>query len=416
MSLLVNKLWFEMIQSVYTSANISTIGWTQSDRFDSAIFPMPQRVNISNESWSKPMLSFLARAFGINEAQATLLYFQLYSPHSWPPIDTRTLSIINSNYNNYMTQLQLVINTLERFINTPYQKIGDIWEPISPQGSEFPLQHHASKDVYIHSSWATLQMLNWYRVGLYSDYEIDIRESMYCALLHDISKASYCAFTCIDYECWYDSYSKLNYEGASDNVHPDLSGEILMGKKPMIINCPTIIPKNLTLKKQREWLDKWVRENPDHHFYFNETFFRELNISQKVVALTAYMHWEFGRLNMAYNNGTLPQAVENYLDKFEKFCRKVCYKPTIQNVKKCLFVALADIYGSSTPEKVVCTNKENKFFPGLSNILCQEESLKITFPAEPAWEKFKLNESAVIIYNNVIVRAMLRGYSRYLCE
>lgn len=99
--------------------------------------------------------------------------------------------------------------------------------------------------------------------------------------------------------------------------------------------------------------------------------------------------------------------------------RHILLQPTIQNVKKCLFVAfLVDIYGSSTPEKVVCTNKENKFFPGLSNILCQEESLKITFPAQLAWEKFKLNEreSAVIIYNNVIVRGMLRGYSRYLCE
>jgi len=177
-------------------------------------------------------------------------------------------------------------------------------------------------DLYDHSEWTALQILKWFLESNTVVSDLDLDTPLIAGFFHDIGKGGDCHSTCMNNTCWLDIYSTKKYEGEGESVHPVYSGEMLLGKR-LYKKCGT---SGIEI---------------DIHSILQKAF---PHCDMKKVALAAYMHWEFGKLNIPGTD--IKSKCKVYLDLYKKYC-KTCeldYKDPYL-IKLCIAVACADISG-----------------------------------------------------------------------
>jgi hypothetical protein len=115
-------------------------------------------------------------------------------------------------------------------------------------------------------------------------------------------------------------YANAKYKGKGDGIHPSYSGDMILGKMSFMPNCQN---KGIQINIK----DIIEKTYPD--------------ISVNEVALAAYMHWEFGKLNIPGK----PEAekIDIYLKNFINSCINCNLTPNENLLRLCIAVACADI-------------------------------------------------------------------------
>jgi len=179
-----------------------------------------------------------------------------------------------------------------------------------------------SGNLFQHSQWSALQIIKWNNDGDEIMNNIDLDTAIVSAFFHDIGKGGDCVETCRQQDCWFDMYASGKYNGKGDQVHPKYCGDMILGKilfklkcRDCNSNCSISIKDVLELE------------------------FPNVNVSE--VACAAYMHWEFGKLNIPGKDNAL--KIKEYYDMFFKSCKRSNLEPSKNLLMLCVAVACADI-------------------------------------------------------------------------
>lgn len=191
-------------------------------------------------------------------------------------------------------------------------------------------------DLFAHSQWTALQIISWFNANNPVVEQLDFNTAILCAFFHDIGKG---------YDCKYDMYSKDKYEGKGDAMHPKYCGDVILGYIKFKL-CENNDP---TLCSEVNFKD-----------LFNE-YFKDvtMNNSSKpvdinIVAITAYMHWELGKINFISKTNDVADLTSKLTEYYCEFYR-VCNKKDLgiknyfnnNNLLYCIAVSLADITAST---------------------------------------------------------------------
>jgi len=181
-------------------------------------------------------------------------------------------------------------------------------------------------NLFEHSQWSALQVLQWFDKGDTLVEDLDLVTCIIAAFFHDIGKGA---------DCIYNMYSDDKYLKKGDRSHPDFCGDVILGIKEFN-NCETVHNTKINIKE------------------LITNYFPTVNIQE--IALSAYMHWEFGTLNQAYLVPNLQDRYKNYVKTFIKYALKVGYRldkiikdrkniaiELLTELKLCILVACADI-------------------------------------------------------------------------
>ncbi len=216
-------------------------------------------------------------------------------------------------------------------------------------------------NLYEHSEWSTLQVIQWFEEDNKLTESLDIGTAKVCAYFHDIGKGG---------DCIKNMYDPSKYRGKGEQQHPLDSGDMILGKKEYNFCNGNKININKLIK------DLYP------------------NIDTKVVALTAYMHWEFGKLNIPgvdpneqneekLNN--LSIKINDYLNLFRHFCDVCGLTPNDYLLKMCILIACADI-SSGTNIRL----KKNKKVP------------KQKYISKDPWVLFKMDKRYLFYREKVL--------------
>lgn len=240
-----------------------------------------------------------------------------YISSPWNPVTREILSV--SEYDKILNQfLQSKLEDPNKLCSTDYEP-----ESILAKYKVQLCQAHAG-NLFEHSQWAALYILHWHNKHVDIMEGVDFLTAYVSAFFHDIGKAGDCVTTTkiVNGEIvkWHDMYSPDKYAKKGEQLHPEYSGDMILGKRLFYFNC----------------------KSPDDTINFNiviKLIFP--GIDTQKVALGAYMHWEFGKLNI---DGTPFQTrLESYYSVFEKYCKICKLKPSIELLKLCIAVSCADI-------------------------------------------------------------------------
>jgi hypothetical protein len=194
---------------------------------------------------------------------------------------------------------------------------------INSSNSRYPWQQKLcqshSGNLFEHSQWSALQIVKWSNDKDPIMDGVNLRTAIVSAFFHDIGKGGDCVISCGN-TCWLDMYANAKYNRKGDGIHPTYSGDMILGKIPFIPSC---------IHKERTISIKTVIEKtyPD--------------ISIKEVALAAFMHWEFGKLNIPGKPES--EKISIYLKNFKESCDKCNLTPNDTLLRLCIAVACADI-------------------------------------------------------------------------
>lgn len=183
-------------------------------------------------------------------------------------------------------------------------------------------QAHAG-NLFDHSQWAALQILQWNTAGVDIMEGVDFLTAYVSAFFHDIGKGG----DCIENEKivngklvrWRDMYSPDKYAKQGEQLHPEFSGDMILGLRPFYFNCSSYDKINFRI--------------------IIKTLFPDIDI--QAVALSAYMHWEFGKLNIG--SASLEEKMNQYYKTFVFYCEKCKLEPSLALLKLCIAVSCADI-------------------------------------------------------------------------
>lgn len=176
-----------------------------------------------------------------------------------------------------------------------------------------------SGNLFEHSQWSALQIVKWSHDKDPVMDDVNIRTAIISAFFHDIGKGGDCITTCGN-TCWLDMYADSKYNSKGDGIHPTYSGDMILGKTPFIPTCQQKVFK-LNIK------DVIEKTYPD--------------VPVQEVALAAFMHWEFGKLNIPGKSESEKLAI--YLNNFKESCDKCNLTPNEKLLRLCIAVACADI-------------------------------------------------------------------------
>lgn len=84
-------------------------------------------------------------------------------------------------------------------------------------------------------------------------------------------------------------------------------------------------------------------------------YFPEVDIPS--VALAAYMHWEFGKINISRPGQSYQDRINFYIDRFISFCHICQLTPNLFLLKLCIVVACADITAGTNVRLLPSVNK-----------------------------------------------------------
>lgn len=269
-----------------------------------------------------------------------------YIASPWNAVNNKILS--KQEYNNYYNKLKknkpnlnnnfckIKVNTSK---NIEYQK---------------RLCQSHSGNLFEHSQWSALQIIKWYNEKDPIMENVNLRTAVISAFFHDIGKGGDCKKTCKNV-CWFNMYASNKYNKKGDYVHPEYCGDMILGKIPFYIKCNNC--------------------NTDCKIYINnviEDLFPDINI--KEVALAAYMHWEFGKLNIPGKSED--EKIKIYLDTFKDNCIKVELEPNEKLLRLCIAVSCADITAGTNI----------RLLPSVNNI----EPAPKQFLGKDPWTLFKM--------------------------
>jgi hypothetical protein len=174
-------------------------------------------------------------------------------------------------------------------------------------------------DLFQHSQWSALQIDDWFKNKNEITEGVDYNTAIVSAFFHDIGKGG---------DCIHDMYSSDKYGKKGDSFHPNYSGKMILGKIKYIIDCKT--KESISIKD------------------LISNLYPSININE--VALAAFMHWEFGKLNIG-NADILNERIDVYIQTFKKYCEECNLKPSLKLLKLCIIVSCADI-SAGTNERI----------------------------------------------------------------
>jgi hypothetical protein len=227
-------------------------------------------------------------------------------------------------------------------------------------------QSHAG-DLLEHSQWSALQILKWSIERDRVMAGVSLETAIVSAFFHDVGKGGDCVETCIGETCWRDMYSKAKYDGKGEQEHPVRSGDMILGKTPFVVDCA----KNRTMNVRR----------------LIEITFK--GVSVRHVALAAYMHWEFGKLNIP---GEPAEKIAAYFRAFEEACARCELRPYAGSglLRLCIAVACADITAG--------TNR--RLLPDVSGIIPAPEK----YLGKDPWTLFAMDKK-YLVYRKMLLAA-----------
>ena len=329
-----------------------------------------------------------------------------------------------------MESLIEIIEKFKHVYNTPMVKKDGEWS-ITEKGLEernYP-QSHGGKSVFEHSLWSALYVLKWYQEqnpwidADMLDHGLD--ELIIGAFFHDISKASDCGWRC-DEEglvCWFDTYSPYNYGGKGENAHPEVSGDLIMGRQKFILGCPSFEQLN-----QSTSAVAYIKSHG--HPVSLKPIFDLIGTNPTIdfqnVAVMAYMHWKIGNINQNVidSQGTLKAnptySYQSYLQEFNRYCSIVGITPSLSLLKKCILIAFADICASDPPSPLVGTRPETEstFLNLLIHLLMKldpqhwKDSYQAYYPTGiPPWVRYGMDRRADAIRQHLITEFLAEQQS-----
>lgn len=217
-------------------------------------------------------------------------------------------------------------------------------------------------DLLEHSQWCALQVLLWFKNKDPITEDLDIKTSIIAAFFHDIGKGI---------DCIYNMYDPRKYDNANnDYKHTEYSGDVILGLK-LVTNCEKNI--NINIKD------------------LIEKYFTDVNI--KDIALTSYMHWEFGKINIPLKeNETMENKYEEYIKSFLKYASKVGCDTNdksnlLKKLKLCILIGCADIAGSTNIRLL------NDF---------KEITYEQIYPSNDTWTKYGMDKNYLNYRERVI--------------
>jgi hypothetical protein len=170
-------------------------------------------------------------------------------------------------------------------------------------------------------------------------------------------------------------YSPKKYSGKGEQMHPNYSGYMILGKKKYFFCDSTEVRINDFIRSK----------------------FPKVDI--RIVALTAFMHWEFGKLNIpGVDPGEsdpeklkmLNEKIKIYLQTFKKYCEICDLRPSEQYLKYCILIACADIAAG--------TNIRLKDDKNLKNVPEQN------YISKDPWTAFKMDQR-YLFYRKLVLEA-----------
>ena len=241
-------------------------------------------------------------------------------------------------------------------------------------------------NLFEHSQWAALQIVVWLKKGepMVKEYLDNFHEHsgrrqkqfdllLLAGFLHDVGKAG---------DCIFDMYSKHKYHGdeKGDAVHPQHCGEMLLGHTAFHYGCGRKAKGQMVQKfKIRPKIKSWF---PQHRFTR-----RDLN----TLALAAFMHWEFGRLNIEKREwGQITN--EEYVTTFKAECARCNLAPTTELLQMCIIVSCTDISAGT-------------------NVRLKEQR-KVLVNAFGGAKRFQIGEEAYLSKNMWVLKEMDKNYER----
>lgn len=229
-------------------------------------------------------------------------------------------------------------------------------------------QSHAG-DLLEHSQWSALQILKWHieRDQVMDGVHLDT--AIVSAFFHDIGKGGDCVETCERGTCWRDMYSNKKYDGKGEQEHPVRSGDMILGKTPFVVDCGHCA-RNCTIDV-RKLIEKTFKTAPVRH-----------------VALAAYMHWEFGKLNIP--GASEHEKIAAYFRAFDEACARCELRPDADLLRLCIAVACADITAG--------TNR--RLGPDVSGIVPAPEK----YLGKDPWTLFAM-DTKYLIYRTLLLEA-----------
>ena len=229
-------------------------------------------------------------------------------------------------------------------------------------------QHHAG-NLFEHSQWCALKVIDWHNKNDPIMKDIDLETAVVSAFFHDIGKG---------YDCVFNTYSPKKYNGRGDGDHPAFSGDVILGKIPFkVCSCTN---REINMK-----------------VFINENF---PSIDVDAVAMCAYMHWQFGLLNMpdkqsdasVDNYTTYLNKLVVYINKFIEYCTMLRIKDTLKLLKLCMVIACADVAGTTKENIPLLTGYNDIKLRALPNVY---------LPTNP-WKRFKMDAYYLKHYAAVI--------------
>lgn len=320
----------------------NTRKYQKGGRINDKIHALLQNVsNTSNESNASSILS--SNMQRLKKVMKTYIASPWWGDPDKPDEDDKTFSIAN-----YKRVLKEYTEKTENTLNSYNKQIKLCQEPLNKNvKKQFKpkLCRHHSGNLFEHSQWSALQILQWKTEEKDIVKGMNINTAMIAAFFHDIGKGGDCVKTHTKEECWLDMYSDDKYDKQGDGVHPTYSANMILGKLPFHLTCN----KNDDGINIKDLLE---REFP--------------GINIKEIALAAEMHWEFGRLNIldrsesatlnSIDNSDLKEIklkeiksnkIHIYYTRFFKACDKCGLDPSEMLLRLCMVVACADIAAGS---------------------------------------------------------------------
>jgi hypothetical protein len=217
-----------------------------------------------------------------------------------------------------------VLNEYKK-INQAVDKKALCQTKINSTNQRYPYQQKLcqshSGNLFEHSQWSALQILKWFNEKNPVMDGVDLRTAIVAAFFHDIGKGGDCVKTCKD-TCWLNMYAAKKYNGKGNAIHPSYSGDMILGSIPFKLSC-----EQCNHNCEVNIRDTIIEAFPD--------------IPINEVALAAFMHWEFGKLNIPGKSEEEKIAI--YLQNFKESCAKCGLTPSENLLKLCIAVACADI-------------------------------------------------------------------------
>jgi hypothetical protein len=217
-----------------------------------------------------------------------------------------------------------VLNEYKK-INQAVNKKALCQSKINSTNQRYPFQQKLcqshSGNLFEHSQWSALQILKWYNDKDPVMDGVNLRTAVIAAFFHDIGKGGDCVTTCKD-TCWLNMYASKKYNGKGNAIHPTYSGDMILGKIPFRLSC----------QKCNNNCEVNIKDSIKEAFP---------DISIQEVALAAFMHWEFGKLNIPGKSEE--EKIRIYLENFKESCGKCELTPTSDLLRLCIAVACADI-------------------------------------------------------------------------